>query len=182
MNWICAKCRSSNEETSDKCFICGEERSDFVEETRSEYCERDAEYSTGEAKQGKVFFSDFDALVDSLHNLINTITSLFASGTSERVEESSERVEESSERAEESSERAEESSRASEETPKYDFAEPWPEHKIKFDIPSIKSKGYVGLEKKEAGSIKGYCFFKPDGSNRFIRVEMVLIQKMAHKV
>ncbi len=62
------------------------------------------------------------------------------------------------------------------------FATPWPEHAIGFDVEAIKKKGYVRLEQAEMGGVKGYLFTRTDGSSQFIRVEMVLIQKMAGKV
>lgn len=61
-------------------------------------------------------------------------------------------------------------------------AEPWPEHKIVFDNDAIKAKGYVGFERKTMGGVNGYEFIRSDGTRQFIRVEMVVIQKMAKKV
>ena len=62
------------------------------------------------------------------------------------------------------------------------FAEPWPEHKIELIPDVIKRKGYVGLSQATKDGIKGYELFRPDGSGQFIRVEMLLIQKMARKL
>ena len=57
---------------------------------------------------------------------------------------------------------------------------PWPEHKINFVEDVIKAKGYNRVEKAELNGIKGYNFYKSSGV-QFIRVEMVVIQRMAIK-
>jgi len=64
----------------------------------------------------------------------------------------------------------------------FSVAEPWPEHNIEFDIDVIKAKGYVGFERKSMGAVNGYEFIRSDSTRQFIRVEMVIIQKMAHKL
>ena len=61
-------------------------------------------------------------------------------------------------------------------------SDPWPEHKIVFDMDAIKAKGYVGFERKSMGGVNGYEFVRSNGTKQFIRVEMVIIQKMAKKV
>ena len=45
----------------------------------------------------------------------------------------------------------------------------------------IKQKGFVGSERQTLSGVNGYSFKKADGTKQFIRAEMVLIQKMAHK-
>ena len=59
---------------------------------------------------------------------------------------------------------------------------PWPEHKIEFDEAKIKEKGYIKVEQSTAAGVNGYKFTKVNGASQFIRVEMVIIQKMAKKV
>jgi len=61
-------------------------------------------------------------------------------------------------------------------------AEPWPEHRIVFDNDAIKAKGYIGFERKNMGGVNGYEFIRSNGTKQFIRVEMVIIQKMAKKI
>lgn len=61
----------------------------------------------------------------------------------------------------------------------YTFCEPWPEHRIKFNRDKIIDRGYVRTEQTVLGGIKGYSFFGIDGSSRFIRREMLIIQKLA---
>ena len=61
------------------------------------------------------------------------------------------------------------------------FVEPWPEHKIVFDEEKIQSRGFVGSEQSILGDTKGYMFFKVDGTERFIKAEMLLLLKMANK-
>ncbi|MBE6609623.1 MAG: hypothetical protein E7634_03025 [Ruminococcaceae bacterium] len=60
--------------------------------------------------------------------------------------------------------------------------EKWPEHSIEFDSEMIAKKGYVKVEMGEKNGIKGYYFTRADGIRQFIRVEMVIMQKMARKV
>ena len=62
------------------------------------------------------------------------------------------------------------------------FAEPWPEHKIEFDTAAIIAKGYVATVQKTMNGINGYEFIRANGNRQFIRVEMIIIQKMARKV
>ena len=63
-----------------------------------------------------------------------------------------------------------------------DFAEPWPEHSIAFDEDAARSKGYVASVRKTLNGVKGYEFVRANGSRQFIRAEMVVIQKIAHRV
>ncbi len=62
------------------------------------------------------------------------------------------------------------------------FAKPWPEHGIEFDKKALKSMGYVSSEQTVLSGVKGYTFYKEDGSGRFLRSEMLVVQKMARKV
>ena len=62
------------------------------------------------------------------------------------------------------------------------FDEPWPEHKIEFDKTVIESKGFVGLVRKNMNGVNGYEFIRSTGIRQFIRVEMILIQKMAKRI
>ena len=62
------------------------------------------------------------------------------------------------------------------------FCEPWPEHAIVFDQAKIIAKGYSRVERKTMNGINGYNFVRTNGTAQFIRVEMVLMQKMAMKV
>ena len=63
-----------------------------------------------------------------------------------------------------------------------DFATPWPEHSIKFDVDAIKAKGYVRSEQTVMNSVKGYTFYKPDGKCQFIRAEMLVVLDMATRI
>ena len=61
------------------------------------------------------------------------------------------------------------------------FDTPWPEHDIILDVDAIKSRGFVGVKKDTLSGIKGYRFTKSSGISQFMRVEMVINQKMARK-
>lgn len=59
------------------------------------------------------------------------------------------------------------------------ICDPWPEHSIVFDVDQIKRKGYSRIERMSMGGVNGYSCIKADGTSQFIRIEMLLIQKMA---
>ena len=61
-------------------------------------------------------------------------------------------------------------------------SEPWPEHAIEFDPEAIRAKGYTAFGQDTMGGVKGYSFVRKDGTKQFLRVEMVLIQKLARKL
>ena len=62
------------------------------------------------------------------------------------------------------------------------FCEPWAEHNIEFDPEGIRAKGFVRSEQTTLGGVNGYNFYTADGSARFIRAEMAVIQKLAKKL
>lgn len=62
------------------------------------------------------------------------------------------------------------------------FCQPWSEHKIKFDIERIKKIGVIGIQQAKLGMIKGYNFIRADGSEQFVKLEILLALKMAHRI
>lgn len=60
--------------------------------------------------------------------------------------------------------------------------EPWPEHKIRFDVDVIKGRGHVRIERSELNNVKGYRLYKADGKGQFVRVEMLIAWHMAVKI
>ena len=62
------------------------------------------------------------------------------------------------------------------------FCKPWAEHNIEFDPEGIRAKGFVRSEQTTLGGVNGYNFYTADGSARFIRPEMAIIQKLAKKL
>lgn len=62
-----------------------------------------------------------------------------------------------------------------------EFCAPWAEHSIEFDIDKIKQRGFVRSEQTVMAGVKGYTFFKADGSKQFIKLEMILVFKMAKR-
>lgn len=158
MGWMCPNCSNVNEESSVKCFACGVTR---PSETT------DAFPST----KGSVVFSDFAAWKESKKQFFRRICNPL------RVKRS---------KADTSAPKKAAKLSKKKKSKKWagsgDFAKPWEDHSIKFDVDIIKSKGYVRSERKELNCVKGYMFYRADGSSQFIRVEMVLIQKMAYKL
>lgn len=61
------------------------------------------------------------------------------------------------------------------------FCTPWPEHNVTFDIDVIKAKGYVHTEQATVAGVKGYNFFRADGSSQFMRIEIITTFRMAKK-
>lgn len=59
---------------------------------------------------------------------------------------------------------------------------PWPEHPIAFDLDAIQMRGFVNVKRDSISGINGYRLTKSDGTNQFIRIEILLVQKMAHLV
>lgn len=61
------------------------------------------------------------------------------------------------------------------------FCEAWPEHNIELDIDAIKAKGYVGFAQETRWGIKGYLGYKAAGEPQFLKMETMLILKMAKR-
>ncbi|MCR5094077.1 MAG: hypothetical protein K6B72_08900 [Lachnospiraceae bacterium] len=68
------------------------------------------------------------------------------------------------------------------ETASGEEAEPWPEHKITFDMDGVRAKGFARILRGTLGGVRGYRLIRADGSEQFLRSEMLVIQKMAKKV
>jgi hypothetical protein len=51
-----------------------------------------------------------------------------------------------------------------------------------FDTAAITAKGYVSFARATLSGINGYEFVRTNGTRQFLRVEMVLMQKMARKI
>ena len=165
MSWICPNCSSSNDEEQLYCFVCGMERpSGGVD-------------SSPEADECRIVFSDFEMLKESLRALFKSkpekpaYTDPGIAGSAKPVKAPKTEIKTDDKPKTEKP-----------MAPKSDFADPWPEHKIKFDFEAIRAKGYVRSEQTVLGGVNGYTFYKEGGPGQFIRVEMLLLQKMAHKV
>lgn len=65
---------------------------------------------------------------------------------------------------------------------KIGFVDPYPEHNIEFDMDTIISKGFVASAHKTMNGINGYEFIRTNGHRQFMRVEMLIIMKMAKKL
>ena len=116
MVWICPNCSSSNDDEQTQCFVCGMDRPLTLDEPEADDC--------------KIVFSGFEAFKDSINRFFRR-KSRKAALSKSRTEESYA----SSERTEDEEELSEgvwdgTDAAASEA----DFAEPWPEHKIRFDV------------------------------------------------
>lgn len=59
---------------------------------------------------------------------------------------------------------------------------PWAEHAIELDPEMIRRKGYAGIAQGTMSGINGYHLLRSDGSRQFIRVEMLIIQRMARRI
>ena len=179
MSWVCSNCSNSNEEESTCCAVCGYDRP-----AESHVREREPE-----VVEGKIVFSDFAVIKESVKGFVSSIGRLgtkignkIKSASSERSpRESQERVRVPREPRER---REREKPPKREKTPrvKKGFAKPWPEHNIKFDVDVIKGKGFVRSERTEMNAVKGYTFYKADGTSQFIKAEMLIVLHMANRV
>ena len=62
------------------------------------------------------------------------------------------------------------------------FAEPWPEHNIEFDEAALRAKGYTGSSRKTMSGVNGYELIRTNGTRQFLRVEMLVMLKMAKRI
>lgn len=181
MSWVCSNCSNSNEEESTCCAVCGYDRP-----TESHVRERECE---PEVVEGKIVFSDFAVIKESVKGFFGSIakigtkigTKIKNISTERPPREPRERVRAPRE-PRERRERVKPPKREKAPRIKKGFAKPWPEHNIKFDIDIIKGKGFVRSERTEMNAVKGYTFYKSDGSRQFIRVEMIIVMRMARKL
>lgn len=62
------------------------------------------------------------------------------------------------------------------------FGKPWPEHKIEFDRNILNRRGFVSCEQATLHSVKGYNFYRADGTATFFKQEMLVAMKYAKKL
>lgn len=162
MSWVCTNCSTSNEDSVTACTVCGMSRSTRTESSETEEC--------------KVFFSGFEAFKYSFKKMF--------SGSTEAKKEKKPKKKRESLPSSDDEARVEAPKVKKPRKPLFGspFAEPWPEHKIKFDVHAIEGKGFVSSERESLNGVNGYKFYRADETTQFIRVEMALIQKMAHKI
>lgn len=156
MGWVCSNCSTPNEDANTTCFVCGKTRPTSVAESSESDC--------------KVVFSGFEAWVESIGEFF------------EKISTKKERTGESETPRKRKTKEPKPKKVKKVKAPKNNFAKPWDEHRVKFDIDVIKGKGYVRSEQHILNGVKGYMFYKDDEKGQFIRIEMILVQKMAHKV
>ena len=162
MSWICPNCSNSNSDSVDTCMVCGMDRPHAV--------------SVGVSPKFKICYSDMDAFIESFKVDFHSEKS--------KTEKPGKETKTDVKKVKDRSTKTVAVKPEHPKTPLFRsaFAKPWPEHKIKFDADVIKSRGFVKSEQQTVGGINGYCFYKEDGTSQFIRVEMLLVLKMAHKV
>lgn len=168
MAWVCPNCSNVNDDEKTSCLVCGASRPEAVD-TPAEEC--------------KIVFSESEAFREAVKSFFKKLSAPKKSSVTRRTAES-----DVSTGAGSVSELPtppkppKREKREKRKKIKCKFAKPWNEHSIKFDIDAIKAKGFVRSEQQINSGVKGYMFYKEDGNSQFIRVEMVLIQKMARKV
>lgn len=59
------------------------------------------------------------------------------------------------------------------------FCDPWPEHEISFDLSKIELLGFVSMEQTILAGVKGYSFYRADGSVRFFNKDLLIGVKYA---
>ena len=176
MSWLCSNCSTSNEEKNTCCDVCGCDRptEEYVPERVPEVVE------------GQVVFSDFAVIKESVKGFFVSAAKI-SRKVVEKIKSLSSKLP-SRERREkkraprESRERIKPPKREKVFRRKKDLTKPWPEHSIRFDADTIRSKGFVRWERAEMKSVKGYTFYTEDGTSRFIMVDMLLVLGMANSV
>lgn len=176
MGWVCPYCSNSNDEESARCAVCGQERHFEAHDCKSEL----------ETNEGKIVFSEFDVVKESVKRFFSSIAKLFCKKRDKKTDTPSEPVSGDSIDSEEaergSCEHAESVEPLVTCRSEEDFAQPWDEHRIVFDASVIKSKGFIRSEKTEMKSVKGYTFYKEDGTGQFIKVDTLVILHMANRI
>lgn len=176
MGWVCPYCSNSNDEESARCAVCGQERHFEAHDCKSE----------SETNEGKIVFSEFDIVKESVKRFFSSIAKLFCKKRDKKTDTPSERTPCDSKDGDETtidSRGTVESIDIRETAPtEGDFTEPWDEHRIVFDTGFIKSKGFIRSEKTEMNSVKGYTFYKEDGTSQFIKVDTLVILRMAKRI
>ncbi len=162
MSWVCSNCSSTNADDKTLCTVCGAAHPVSSEEPT--------------VVEGKIVFSDFAVWKENRKNFFKGVASipkkvkkLFKRSPKPRTE-----TEAPTRKKRERSEKP--------KKVKSSFAKPWAEHNIKFDVDAIKAKGFVRSEQTTMGTVKGYTFYKPDGTNQFIKVEMLIVLRLAKKI
>lgn len=172
MSWVCPNCSNSNEERSTHCTVCG-----YARPTESRSSEETLEHV-----DGKIVFSDFDVIKESTKSFFYSVAQL---GSRVKVPKKDRRSYKRPDRERtivEPSKKPKTEKKEKAMRVKKGFAKPWPEHKIKFDLDVIKSKGFVRSERTETNSIKGYTFYKADSNSQFIKADMLVVLHMATRL
>ena len=171
MSWLCSNCSSSNTEKETSCFVCGAERKSKSSKSKPPKPEPVTATEEEPAASAVLKTDERKSVFGSLREKLDKWF-----GTEDKTETKATEAPEV--KPAEPAVKRETSRTRSRST----FASPWPEHNIVFDKDMIKAKGYVGVEQKTMDGYRGYRFCKADGTSRFMRVEMVIVQKMARKV
>ena len=185
MSWVCSNCSSNNDDSVSVCTICGAERPPYT--------------TYPESTEGKVVFSAFDVMKENAKNTfqslgrgckaIGKVAKKVGSGLVTLGGKAVDGIKNLKEKM--SAAKAERASTEAAKTKKKKkkkatlglnpFETPWPEHSIELDVPALKEKGYVKLEKTELNSVKGYYVYKDDENRQFMRAEMLVVFKLAKK-
>lgn len=178
MSWVCTNCSNSNKEENSCCTVCG-----FDRPTESHVSEREPE-----AVEGKIVFSNFAVVKESVKNFFGSVARIGTKADTKSKNISTERSPREYRKEVrvprescEPRERVKIKKRDKAHRVKNGFAKPWPEHDIKFDTDVIKGKGFVRSERSEMNAIKGYTFYKADGTSQFIKADMLVVLHMASR-
>lgn len=192
MTWLCPVCSTSNVDDNTECLVCGTLKPALSGKSKSGSLSVSSKKSSKKVKKSddkecKVVFSMFSDIGES----VKSFFSGFGSSMEDIPEDEVAEVKKTSSKDKVISKTKDKSSKKKpkaepvKETSGTDSSltgsSPWPEHSIEFDEDVIASKGYVRYEQAVLDGIRGYKFYKADRC-QFIRVEMVLIQKLARKI
>ena len=181
MSWVCSNCSNNNSDSLSTCDVCGSERPVHV--------------VYPESTESKVVFSTFGVIAETTKNTCKSIAKA-VKGIGKLLKKAGSAIVTLGGKAADGIKGTKEklsapkAKKSGSEKPKREkkikapkllspFEEPWPEHKIEFDIPAIKAKGYVKAERAVMNTVKGYYFYRADGTYKFLRPEMLVVLKFA---
>ena len=159
MGWVCVNCSNYNAAENKICTVCG---FDCPSHTDG--------FETGRKKAG---LSLLEESRRSVKQLIDPVLKL-----GEKVKDIKEKIPSRAELGE----LLEEKIGLAKKKLILKFEKPWPEQKIKFNIVVIISKGFIRSERTVNGNIKGYTFYRADGTALFMEADMLVECNMATEI
>ena len=190
MNWVCPNCSNVNIDT-EECEVCGALKSDFSsgsvttaapsvpakkisgEKAASPVAKAEEDVSETE-EDITIVYSDGSAFLAFLKRLFRPRPKKAAKPAAAVMKPSKAETTPSSPSAAEPVSVPSGSAGSC-------FAEPWPEHNIKFVEAEIRTKEFVSMKREEAAGKKVYAFFRSNGSKHLYTAEQAVSMGLAQR-